>query len=331
MPPTAPLALSRKQTHMAVIDFIPSSGPDAEPWRVGDPHPRPVGREIARQWVAEHGDPVSFCGTFAGLRPDDTGPVAVISDVHGNLQALEAVLADIDARGIERIWCLGDTVGYGAQPVECLRLVRERCELVLAGNHDLAVVGDESLTMFGAHARPGVQLAQTALAAAVDGPELRDWLATRLTEVADARRSANYGLMHESHLGHHRMDALADTNIVAAHACPSPFDTVWDYIDMDVSPRRLADALDNPPLVLVGHSHMQLLDSGVCNPGSVGQPRDGDPRAAWAELPSLISPSPRHPLHVNLHRTVYDVEHAQQTMRAAELPALTIDRLPEGA
>jgi predicted phosphodiesterase len=294
----------------------------------GDPHPRPVGRRIAQAQIEEHGDPVEFAGTSAGL-PANDGPVAVISDVHANLPALEAVLADIDARGIDRIWCLGDTVGYGAQPVECLRLVRSRCEVVLAGNHDLAVVGDESIEMFGQHARPGVRRAIDELKRAPDGDELRRWLSTRLTEVADATRSSGYGLAHESHLAHHRMDALRRDNIVAAHACPSPFDTVWDYLGIDVDPLALTAALAAPALILVGHAHMQLVDAGVCNPGSVGQPRDGDPTAAWAELPATPSEHDGF-LEVVLHRTSYDVERAQHEMRLACLPELTIDRLAHG-
>ena len=90
------------------------------------------------------------------LPPSDDAPVAVISDVHGNLPALQAVLADVDARGVSRIWCLGDTLGYGPYARECLALVAERCEVVLAGNHDLAVRGDLPAQSFGGTAGAGV-------------------------------------------------------------------------------------------------------------------------------------------------------------------------------
>lgn len=316
---------------MGIVEYRPRSG-DEDPTKTltveGDPHPRPVGRPLAAAYVAEHGDPVEFVGTHASALDDR--PVAVISDVHANLPALEAVLDDIEARGIERVWCLGDTVGYGASPVECLRLVREQCELVLAGNHDLAAVGDESISRFGMHARPGVALAQLALRDAPDGVELHAWLATRLTEVADARRSTGFGLAHESQLAHHRMDALAPTRLAAAHACPSPFDTLWDYVGLDVDPAWIREAL-GVPLVLVGHAHEQLHVHGVCNPGSVGQPRDGDARAAWAEL-TRLSPGPREDLlPVVLHRTDYDIERAQAAMRLLGMPGITIDRLQEGS
>lgn len=304
-------------------------------------HPRPVGRAIAARKVAVLGDPTEFMGTNAYARPATHDPrVAVISDVHGNLQALEAVLAAIDDAGISRIWCLGDTLGYGAHPVECLRLVVERCELVLAGNHDLAAVGDESLDMFGEHARPGVQHAQVQLELADDGPGLREWLALRLSEVADARRSIGFDLTYERQLGHHRVDAMRDTRIVAAHAAPEPFDSVWDYVgaNFGLDPFEVIDAARGS-MVLVGHSHHQFVDNVavtdcevdvakswnrcVANPGSVGQPRDGDPRAAWMELDTAAS-------QITLRRTAYDVQGARAAILNAGLPAMTADRLVDG-
>ncbi|MCB0877429.1 MAG: DUF262 domain-containing protein [Thermoleophilia bacterium] len=135
-----------------------------------DGHPHPIGRELARRLIDRDGDPTAMMGTFAAGADIATGRVAVISDVHANLPALDATLDAIDATGITRIWCLGDTLGYGAWPVECLRLVRERCELVLAGNHDLAVTGDEPIDMFGHHARPAIARARRELDAA---PEFR--------------------------------------------------------------------------------------------------------------------------------------------------------------
>ena len=83
--------------------------------------------------------------------------VAILTDIHSNLPALEAVLAAIDEAGIERRWCLGDVVGYGAQPDECARLVSERCELSLVGNHDLAVTGEISTEVFSASAAAAVE------------------------------------------------------------------------------------------------------------------------------------------------------------------------------
>src|SRR6185503_21360850 len=83
--------------------------------------------------------------------------VAVLTDIHSNLPALEAVLSAIDEAGIERKWCLGDVVGYGAQPDECAKLVSDRCELSLVGNHDLAVTGEISTDVFSASAAAAVE------------------------------------------------------------------------------------------------------------------------------------------------------------------------------
>jgi predicted phosphodiesterase len=309
-----------------------------------DIHPRPIGRAIAERRRGLLGDPTEFMGTNAYMRHSDAR-VAVISDVHANLPALESVLADIDARGITRIWCLGDTTGYGAHPVECLRLVRDRCEIVLAGNHDLAVVGDEALDQFGHHARPGVRHAQVELERARDGADLREWLALRLTEVVDARRSAGYDLTFERMLDHHAMDAMRDGRIVAAHAAPAPFDSVWDYVghNLDHDSNDVIDALPGASIILVGHSHQQFVDNVavtdydlgaakswdrcVANPGAVGQPRDGDPRAAWLEL-MIGEFNEQH--RITLRRTEYDVAAARAAIEAADLPAMTAARLESG-
>ena len=79
--------------------------------------------------------------------------IALLSDVHGNLPAFEAVLADVDDAGVDEIWCLGDLVGYGAQPDACVELARERCDLCLAGNHDLVVTGEIDIADFSVQRR----------------------------------------------------------------------------------------------------------------------------------------------------------------------------------
>ena len=78
--------------------------------------------------------------------------IAMLSDVHGNLPAFEAVLGDVEAESVEEVWCLGDLVGYGAQPDDCVQLARDRCDLSLAGNHDLVVTGDIPISDFSASA-----------------------------------------------------------------------------------------------------------------------------------------------------------------------------------
>jgi diadenosine tetraphosphatase ApaH/serine/threonine PP2A family protein phosphatase len=247
--------------------------------------------------------------------------IAFISDIHSNLTALEAVLADIDATAPDaRIWCLGDIVGYAAQPGECLDLVFERCEVVIAGNHDLAVVDDPRIIE---DAMPG--LFQGGPGA---GIEL-------------AKRELSHGQLEA--LGRLEPHRVLD-NIQLDHG--SARDPIWEYIR---TPEIATIHLQQQERVLgvVGHTHMPLLwelfdgadeatgglmpeGTGidltpgvrrVFNPGSVGQPRDRDPRASWAALDDA---------RLTFHRTEYDVAAARATIEAAGLPAETGERLELG-
>ena len=245
--------------------------------------------------------------------------VAAISDIHANLPALEAVLEAIDAAGIEEIWCLGDVVGYGAEPDACADLVRERCSLCLVGNHDLAVLGGLDVSSFS-------EAAAEAVAWTRENVAERTLDLLRELEPAGAR-----------------------DGVALFHA--SPRDPVWEYVlsaeqadaCFEVQPERIA---------LIGHSHVSLffvrpdtgehggevrgaqasdgtlLDLGagswLVNPGSVGQPRDGDPRAAWLEL-DTGEPSAR------FHRVSYDVERAASSIAAAGLPRRLAERLHVGS
>lgn len=247
--------------------------------------------------------------------------IALISDVHGNLPALEAVLAAIDARDPEaRIWCLGDTVGYGAHPAECVDLVRSRCEVVLAGNHDLAVAGDpRSAEQVEPGLWSGGPGAGIRHALATLGDERIHWLRT----LEPSRLLDNVELHHGS-----------DRN------------PVWEYVrTVEIATGHLQ--AQQRELGAVGHTHMPLLwelapgaasaEGGlmpdgssivlhrgtrrVFNPGSVGQPRDRDPRAAWATL---------HRGTLAFHRVEYDIERARSAIVAAGLPQETGDRLALG-
>jgi predicted phosphodiesterase len=196
--------------------------------------------------------------------------VAVVSDIHSNLHALEAVLAAIDAEAPDELWCLGDIVGYGARPNECCAAIAERADVCLAGNHDLAVRGTIDLGEFGGEA--GVAARWT-----------RDVLEPEAQELLD--RLEPQGAAHGVALYH-----------------GSARDPIWEYVLSDEA-AFVTIALANAPLVLVGHSHvaLQIVLSGeeisgggapdgselelvgaqaLLNPRSVGQPRDGDPHAA---------------------------------------------------
>jgi diadenosine tetraphosphatase ApaH/serine/threonine PP2A family protein phosphatase len=238
--------------------------------------------------------------------------VAVISDVHANRHALDAVLAVIDGDGVDAIWCLGDVVGYGPQPNECCDIVRERADLCLIGNHDLVALGELAVTDFN----------DEAAAAAL-------WTSEQLTEESTA------------FLRRLRPSATVD-GAELFHA--SARDPVWEYILTEEAARATFE-LTTAPVVLVGHSHVALalayaldrIGGGVAsdgaelelggrhllNPGSVGQPRDGDPRAAWL----LLDLERRF---AAFRRVPYPIEKTQAEMHAAGLPRLLSDRLARG-
>jgi diadenosine tetraphosphatase ApaH/serine/threonine PP2A family protein phosphatase len=239
--------------------------------------------------------------------------VAVISDVHGNLQALEAVLEAIDQLQVDEIWSLGDVVGYGADPVRCMEIVDERAAVSLAGNHDLVVAGTIDIDTFAHDARDAAEWSRTVLS-----PE-------RIAELG------------------RRMPGGRRADIQMFHG--SIRDPVWEYV---VDARTAALCLDRQrrPLCLVGHSHVQLLwgyEGGelvggtvaagatlaygegpfIVNPGSVGQPRDGDPRAGYAVLDTAQGTA-------TWLRAEYDIRAAQAAIRDAGLPLRLASRLAEG-
>jgi len=237
--------------------------------------------------------------------------VAVISDIHGNLHALEAVLRSVDTAAPDELWCLGDLVGYGPQPNRCCGLVAARADVCLIGNHDLGVLGRIDLEDFSPDAAASAR-----------------WTAEVLE---DEPRRYLESLSPGTALEHAEL----------YHA--SPRDPVWEYV---LSPEIAFLSLEATakPLVLVGHSHVALrfgaeqLALALCeegtqidlarerwllNPGSVGQPRDGDPRAAWLMLDLDTQ-------RAVYHRADYPIEKTQAEIRAAGLPEALAVRLESG-
>ena len=238
--------------------------------------------------------------------------VAILTDIHANLPALEAVLAASDATEVDERWCLGDVVGYGAQPDECTHLVSDRCDLCLVGNHDLAVTGEIDTEVFSASA-----------AAAVEWT--RENCAPETIEFLKGLRPEDQG--HEVGLYH-----------------ASPRDPVWEYV-LAVDQALACMEEQAARVSLIGHSHVALYFSDgdepgggqapdahelalsenrwLLNPGSVGQPRDGDSRAAWLELDT-------ERWRATYHRVEYEIDRAAEAIRGAELPQLLADRLYVG-
>ncbi len=243
-----------------------------------------------------------------------SGRVAVISDVHANWHALEAVLAAIDSESPDEVWCLGDLVGYGPRPNPCCDAVRERAAVCLAGNHDLGVLGQLDLEEFAPDAVVSARWTRGVL-----GDDSRAYLES----LSPTARTTGVELFHGS-----------------------PRDPVWDYV-LSAEAAEAAFELTEEPLVLVGHSHVPLdlaeaegalaggvapegteveLGSGarlVLNPGSVGQPRDGDPRAGWLLLDYGAG-------RASFRRVAYPVERTQQELRERGLPDALAERLARG-
>jgi diadenosine tetraphosphatase ApaH/serine/threonine PP2A family protein phosphatase len=239
---------------------------------------------------------------------------AVLSDIHGNLPALEAVLAAIGAQGPDAVWCLGDLVGYGPWPNEVTELVRSRADLCLAGNHDLVALGTA-----------GVDVEEF-------NPEAAEAALWTMRELSEDTRSFLESLSSQA----------AHDDVGLYHA--SPRDPVWEYVlGSEAAAGAFASTADR--LILVGHSHVALeftLDedelSGdvvgagsdlelparhLLNPGSVGQPRDGDPRAAWLMLDLSAG-------RARFERVEYDIRRTQEQMHARGLPGPLADRLSAG-
>jgi predicted phosphodiesterase len=243
--------------------------------------------------------------------------VAVLSDVHSNQPALEAVLAAIEEADVEELWCLGDVVGYGAQPDACTTLIRESCDVCLVGNHDLAVLDSLDVSSFSDTAAVAVRWTQEHAS-----EETFEFL--RGLEPTASR--AGLGMFHAS-----------------------PRDPVWEYV-LSVDQAEAGLDAQEERIGLIGHSHISLfftrpdgarpghahgsqagegsvlnLENGgwLVNPGSVGQPRDGDSRAAWLELDT-------EEWTARFHRVPYDIAAAAAAILAAGLPSHLAERLGVG-
>jgi predicted phosphodiesterase len=237
--------------------------------------------------------------------------LAVLSDIHSNLTALEAVLADIP--DVDEIWCLGDTVGYGPEPNEVIAVLRDRDARAVLGNHDGAALGSVDITWFNPDAAAAIM-----------------WTAGVLTDDSRAYLASLQTTRSEGEL-------------TAVHG--SPRDPIWEYI---VSPGvALANmAAFSTRWCLFGHTHLPVIyaeeGSGMAglaampgevqplpdgraliNPGSVGQPRDGDPDASYLVLDLDAGTA-------EFRRIAYDIAQTQARMRKVGLPAWLIERLAEG-
>jgi predicted phosphodiesterase len=241
---------------------------------------------------------------------------AILSDIHSNLAAFQSVLQDIDRRGgAECIWCLGDVVGYGPDPVECISLLRQYDPICVAGNHDWGALEKIDLREFNSEA---------AAACRWTGQQLGPDEAEYLTGLSLTQREGEFTLAHGS-----------------------PREPIWEYL-LSTESALVNFGYFDSTFCLVGHSHVPLAfelspDGTDCrlrdlapdkplpiegsrliiNPGSVGQPRDGDPRASYA----LYDSDQGTVLNC---RVEYDISATQEKMAAFGLPQRLISRLAHG-
>jgi predicted phosphodiesterase len=235
---------------------------------------------------------------------------AVLSDIHGNLEALEAVLAACRASGVDDYVCLGDLVGYGASPNECVERVRALTDRVVAGNHDRAALGLPDLEAFNPLARAAAVWTAGQLT-----PEHADYLRGRPLVLSTEEALFVHATPHEPEAWHYVFDAYD------AEAC---------FAQMDRRLCFLGHSHVAFICVAVGHSREMVASSPiskgrryVINAGSVGQPRDLDPRAAFA----LWDQDRRE---VQVVRVAYDIAGAQARILAAGLPPSLAERLALG-
>ncbi len=244
---------------------------------------------------------------------DDIVRCLIVSDIHANLVALEAVLADAPA--FDEIWCLGDLVGYGPSPNACVERLWDFPHISMAGNHDWAALGRLDLETFNTDARIANTWTQSEFK-----PAVREYLSQLPTHVLK-------------------------NGFYMAHA--SPREPVWEYI-LEPNVAYANFSYFDSPTCLVGHTHIPVIfvlneEEGRCrtmlppfpdplklgeqrmiiNPGSVGQPRDGDPRAAYA-IVDLDEQT------FEFHRVAYSIFITQERMRARGLPRRLIERLEVG-
>lgn len=239
--------------------------------------------------------------------------VALLADVHANLEALEAVLADIETQAVDQLYSLGDVIGYGCDPLACLDLIEQSCSVKLMGNHEYVVLGRSPLDNLNANARDSII-----------------WTKEQMTEQSLAFIST-FGMIH------------VDDNAAYVHASPDLPDQ-WHYL-LSVEDAVPAFAATASRLVFFGHTHLPIIFSQggngqikskaghsfepdaenryLVNVGSVGQPRDNDNRACYVIFDADAG-------EITYRRVPYDIERTQEKLIDARMPRLLIERLVAG-
>jgi putative phosphoesterase len=230
--------------------------------------------------------------------------IAIISDIHGNLPALEEVIKRIDELKADVVYCLGDTVGYGPFPNECVQIVQKRCKVTLKGNHDSGLTGETPLDDFNSYGLSAIQWTGTV----ITKPNLAFLKALPFTSKRD--------------------------DLVLAHASPQNPES-WTYV-LTMRAARENFGVFKARLCFIGHTHVPVVigeagtvnqyttgDRFIINVGSVGQPRDGNPQAAFGFYDSVTK-------EYRLERVPYDIQRTARAIREHGLPEFLAQRLFQG-
>ncbi len=243
--------------------------------------------------------------------------IAFVSDIHGNLEALESVLKNIDGQAtpIDKIFCLGDIVGYGPNPNECVELIKKRASVVIVGNHDYAALGKISISNFNAYAKESMYITRKMLSV------------ESIKYLQDLPLTAQHN------------------NITMVHSTPDEPE-IWQYAS---TIEQVADLFPylKTSMCFLGHTHIPYIavkkninsnpifekcddviklnktDSCIVNVGSVGQPRDKKIDACYA-----IHDSDKN--SIDIIRVPYDIKKTQKTMKENKIPDYLIDRIAKG-
>lgn len=239
--------------------------------------------------------------------------IAFLSDIHGNLEALSSVLNDVNTQSIEKLHCLGDVIGYGCDPGSCLDLISKCCEGQLMGNHEYAALGLLSTEYYNPDAKHATQ-----------------WTIDRLTDydlslISDFKMELvvdNYRLVHSSPFQPDQWHYIVKPEH-AAGAFES-FEEKFCFIGHSHQPMIFTEIKDGEPRMRVGHDFLPDPDSRyIINVGSIGQPRDNDPRASYVIFDT-------NEYEITYRRVEYDIDLTQKKMQEQKLPKMLYERLSVG-
>lgn len=237
---------------------------------------------------------------------------AILGDIHSNLHALDRVLEEVDALGIDRILQVGDVVGYGADPGACIERMRERDALVVKGNHDAACVGEVDTRFFNPNARAAVEFTVDALS-----KDDKRWLAELPLTAETEHCSLTHGTLDRPEL----YEYIQCTDDADGSLDTMPLPVCFNgHTHVPVSILRLVEAPERTSYTIDRSLDLAETVRALVNVGSVGQPRDEDHRAAWASYDTDEG-------MVHLHRVDYDIEAAADKIVKAGLPKMLADRL----